>query len=168
MLVLDDVALDPGQAESLLRVLPGCSLVLSSSRPILGRYGSSQVLAGLPDDAVLQLIASDLRRPLDDNELPAISRLSATVEGQPLHVRQATALVRTTSVPFQTLAARAARDPGTLDRLSVNALAQQERRALAVLALAAGALLPQELVGVMGDITQAANVSVRYIGADWR
>jgi hypothetical protein len=44
--------------------LPGCSLVVSSPRPILGRHGRSQRLADLPDDAALQLVASDLGRSL--------------------------------------------------------------------------------------------------------
>jgi hypothetical protein len=38
--------------------------------------------------------------------------------------------------------------------LSIDAPAEQERRALAVLALAAGAQLPKELVQAMGDIAQ--------------
>lgn len=154
LILLDDVLLDPGQVEQLVHALPGCILVLGSPRPVLGRHGRSQILAGLPDDAALELVTRDLGRPLGNRELPAAKRLVAAVDGQPLHLRQAAALVREDGLSFATLAKKADHDPEVLDRLSVNALAEQERRALAVLALAAGALLPKELVGVMGDIAQ--------------
>jgi hypothetical protein len=69
-------------------------------------------------------------------------------------LRQAAALVRENGLSFDWLARIAERDPEELDRLSVRVLAGQERRALAVLTLAAGVLLPADLVGVMGDIAQ--------------
>jgi len=154
VIALDDVALGPDQVEYLLRLLPGCSLVLGSSRPVLGRHGSSRVLAGLPDDAAMELITSELGRQLAVGEQAAAGRLVAAVDGQPLHLRQAAALVRENGLSFQRLAETAERDPEDLDRLSVNALAVRERRALAVLALAAGALLPADVVGTMGDIAK--------------
>jgi HYR domain/HYDIN/CFA65/VesB-like, Ig-like domain len=154
LILLDDVLLDPGQVEQLVNVLPGCSLVLGSPRPVLGRHGSSRTLAGLPDAPALELVTRDLGRPITNRELPAVTRLIAAVDGQPLHLRQAAALVREDGLSFATLAKKAAHDPEALDRLSIDALAEQERRALAVLALAAGALLPKELVQAMGDIAQ--------------
>jgi HYR domain/HYDIN/CFA65/VesB-like, Ig-like domain len=154
VILLDDVLLRPGQLEQLVRVLPGCSLVLAGPRPVLGRLGSSRNLAGLPDDAALELVTRDLERPITSRELPAATRLVAAVDGQPLHLRQAAALARQDGLSFETLAKKAAHDPEVLDRLSIDALAEHERRALAVLALAAGAMLPKELVQAMGDIAQ--------------
>jgi hypothetical protein len=154
MIVLDDVMLDPGQVEYLLRVLAGCSLVLASRRPVLGRHGSSHILAGLASNSAVDLITSELGRQLTGTELAAAEHLVAAVDGQPLHLRQAAALVRENGLSFERLARTAEHDPEELDRLSVNALAGQERRALAVLALAAGALLPADLVGAMGDIAE--------------
>jgi hypothetical protein len=158
VVVLDDVLLGPKQIEYVLRVLPGCSLVLSAFRPVLGRHGSSHTLAGLPDDAALQLVASDLGRPLTSLEVPAVQRLAAAVNGQPLHLRQAAAMVREDQLSLAALASMAEHNPDVLDRLSVNALAQQQRRALAVLALAGGALLPKDLVAAMGDIAQVSQI----------
>ena len=134
----------------------GCSsaaaLVLASQRPVLGRHGISQILAGLPDDAAFELITSELGRQLTGDELAAVERLIAAVDGQPQHLLQAAALVREDGLSFEGLARSAERDPEELDRLSIHALAGQERRALAILALAAGALLPADLVGAMGDL----------------
>ena len=53
VIVLDDVILDPDQVHMhLLRVLPGCSLVLGSPQPVLGRHGTA--LAGGPNHAAIQ------------------------------------------------------------------------------------------------------------------
>ena len=152
VIMLDDVMLDPGQVDYLLRVLAGCSLVLGTPRPVLGRHGTSHILAGLPGHAAVELITSELGRQLTGGELAAVEHLAAAVDGQPLHLRQAAALVRENGLSFEWLARIAERAPEELDRLSIRALARQERRALAVLALAAGALMPANLVGTMGDI----------------
>jgi hypothetical protein len=157
VVVLDDVDLDPEQVRYLLSVLPGCSVVLGAPQSKLGRQGISRMLTGLPDDAAMQLISRDLGRPITGGELTAMRRLVAAVDGQPLHLRQVAALVREPGRSFQGLARIAGRNPGVLDRLSVNGLAVAERRALAVLALAAGALLPAQLVGAMGDVAKISD-----------
>jgi hypothetical protein len=154
LIALDDVTTDPDRVDYLLRVLPGCSLLLSSQRPVLGDHGSSQALPGLDQDAAVQLISVELGGPLSDGELTAVARLAEAVDGQPLHLRQAAALAREGRLSLAEMADLAERDPGRLDQLSIDALAGWQRRALAVLALAAGALLPAELVGVMGDIAE--------------
>src|SRR5262249_54869064 len=73
-------------------------------------------------------------------ELAAIKRLTDAVDGHPLHLHQSAALAREDRLSFENLARTAERDPEELDRLSINGLAGQERRALAFLALAAGVL----------------------------
>ena len=156
LIVLDDVLLSPGAVESLAGLLAGCGLVLGSGRPALGRHGTSQALPGLPDAAALALVTHELGLPLAGGELTSARQLVAAVDGQPLHLRQAAALARETRQSLADLARIAARDASELDRLSVNRLAGQERRALAVLALAGGALLPAELVGAMGDVATIA------------
>ena len=154
VVVLDDVLAGPAHVEYLLRVLPGCCLVLGAPRPVLGRNGRSLALPGLSDAAAVELLARDLGRPVLGDEWPAVTRLVAAVDGQPLHLRQAASLVRIGDQSFASLAEKTESDAGVLDRLSINALAERDRRALAILALAAGAFLPAQLVGAMGDIAQ--------------
>ena len=149
---IDDLSAAPEKVGYLLDVLHGCSVVIGSARPVLGRRGSSQDLPGLPGETALALVAGDLGRPLASQELPAARRLAAAVHGQPLHLRQAAALVREGRHSFESLAQKAERDPDVLDRLSINALAEHQRRALAVLALAAGAMLPADVVAVIGQL----------------
>ena len=152
VVAVDDFSAGPDRVGQLLDALPGCRLVIGSARPVIGRRGSSRDLAGLPDEAALALLAEDLGRPLTSEEIPAATRLTAAVDGQPLHLKQAAALVREGRHTFTSLASKAAGSPATLDRLSVDALAEYERHALAVLALAAGALLPADVVAAIADV----------------
>jgi tetratricopeptide (TPR) repeat protein len=152
LVLLDDLTLGPDAVGQLLSTLPGCSLILASTQPLLGRHGTSVTLAGLTDRAAKDLIAGDLGRPLTAAEAAAAADLAAAVQGQPLHLHQAAALAREDGHSLAELAKRATRDPQMLDRLSINALAEHERRVLAVLALAGGALLPRELIAAVGDV----------------
>jgi PASTA domain len=152
VIAIDDLSAGPEQVSYLLGVLSGCTVVAGSARPVLGPVGSSQRLAGLPAEAALSLLAHDLRRPLTSEEVPAARELAAAVDGQPLHLKQAAALVRDGSHSLTSLARQAAADAGVLDRLSVDGLTGRERRALAVLALTAGALLPAGIVDVIGQL----------------
>jgi energy-coupling factor transporter ATP-binding protein EcfA2 len=152
VVLLDDLTLSPREVGQLVASLPGCSLIVASTQPLLGRHGTSVTISGLTDRAAMELVAGDLGRPLTAAEAAAVGDLAAAVQGQPLHLHQAAALVREDGHALVELATRAARDPLVLDRLSVNALAEHERRLLAVLALAGGALLPRDLIGAIGDI----------------
>ncbi len=142
VVAVDDAPADPAQVGYLLDVLPGCRFVLGCDTRIAVRGGSSHDLPGLPADAALALLAADLGRALTSHELPVARNLAAAVGGQPLHLKQAAALVREGSHSLASLAWQAADDPAVLDRLSISSLTDRERRALAVLAFAAGALLP--------------------------
>jgi hypothetical protein len=156
VVALDDLRVSADQLDYLLEVLSGCSLVIGSAQPVLGRRGSSRQLDGLPDESALALVADNLGRPLTAGEVAAARSLVAAVDGQPLHLRQCAALMREGRHSLESLARRAAGDPEILDRLSIDALAQPQRRALAALALAAGTLLPADVVDAIGQISYLA------------
>ena len=102
------------------------------------------------------MIADNLGRPLTADEAAAAGSLVAAVDGQPLHLRQCAALASEGRHSLRALARQAAGDPEILDRLSINALAQHQRRALAALALAAGTLLPADVVDAIGQVSYLA------------
>jgi hypothetical protein len=152
IIAIDDLSGGPDRAGYLLDVLRGCDLVLGAARPVIGRRGTSRDLAGLPGATALALLADGLGRPLREEERPAARRLADAVDGQPLHLRQAAALVRDGGHSLESLARRADGDPDVLDRLSVTGLADVQRRALAVLVVVAGALVPADVVDAIDNI----------------
>ena len=156
VVAVDDLHARPDQLDYLLQILSGCSLVIGSAQPLLGRSGSSRRLGGLPEETALALVAGDLGRPITAEELAAARRLATAVDGQPLHLRQCAVLAGEGRHSLSSLARQAAHDPEILDRLSINVLGQHERRALAVLALTAGALLPAAVVEAIGQIAYIA------------
>jgi Divergent InlB B-repeat domain len=156
VVVLDDLILESDWLDELLATLPQCLVLLASEQPVLDAGGVSVPLGGLAEAAALQLVARDLGRPLEQSERDDAARLCAAVHGQPLRLRQAAALAASGEQTLRNLADRAERDPALLDRLSVHALADTERRVLAALALAAGALLPGDLVEVISGVNDIA------------
>ncbi|MEU6354697.1 hypothetical protein ABZ896_36175 [Streptomyces sp. NPDC047072] len=157
VVALDDVPYGPQQLDYLRRVLPGCVLVIGAPAPALGASGTSYPLPGLAEpDAVALLLRELGRRHLPDAETAAVRRLVAAVGGQPLHLRQAAALARLDGRSLPELAALAESDPGTLDQVSISAVAPEARRALAVLTLLGGALLPAAVLTQMADLAYVA------------
>jgi hypothetical protein len=154
VVVLDGVTWDPDQLAYLLRVLPGCALVIGSERPSLGPRGMSPLLPGLAQDAAGVLVSQDLGRPLTGDELPAVRRLVVAVEGQPLRLRQAASLVQAGEQSFAALADAAARDQAALNRLSLNHLSGSHGQVLTALALLGGAFLPVDLIDIISNTGQ--------------
>ncbi|MGI5518420.1 hypothetical protein [Streptomyces sp. CA-106131] len=157
VVVLDDVSYGPEQLGYLRRALPNCALVIGASAPVLGALGTSSALPGLPESAAVALLSRELGRFIPDFEMAAVRRLAAAVDGQPLYLRQAGALVRLDGRSLGDLADQAELDPGVLDELCISAAGLQAKRALAVLALAGGALLPGDLLSQMADIAYVSD-----------
>jgi hypothetical protein len=156
VVVLDDVDLEPDQVAGILATLPQCLVLVGAERPVVGAEGVSLALEGLGELASLQLLARDLGRPLEDADHDDAVRLCAAVRGQPLRLRQAATLAAAGQVSLRGLAVRAERDPRVLDRLTVHRLSESERRVLGVLALAAGAVLPGDLVETISGVGDIA------------
>ncbi|MFH9420717.1 hypothetical protein [Streptomyces sp. NPDC017529] len=153
VVALDDMSYGPEQLGYLRRVLSRCTLAIGAPTTVLGALGTSLALTPLPEAAAVDLLRSEAGRVIRDSELGSVRRLVAAVDGQPLRLRQAAALVRLDGRPFEELARLAESGPGALDELSISAVGSQAKRALAVLTLVGGALLPGNLLSQMADIT---------------
>lgn len=159
VLALDDVSYRPEQLDYLRSALHRCTFVIGAPTPVLGALGTSTALPPLPEAAAVDLLRREAGRVIPDAELAAVRRLVAAVDGQPLHLRQAAALVRLDGRTFDDLARRAESDPGVLDELSISAIGPQAKRALAVLTLVGGALLPSAVLSQMAEIA--------YVSETW-
>ncbi|MFD9005937.1 hypothetical protein ACFV0T_34160 [Streptomyces sp. NPDC059582] len=156
VVALDDVSYSASQLSYLRRALANSTLVVGAPAPVLGALGTSYALPGLSEAAAVALLSRELGRFIPDSDMASVRRLVAAVDGQPLRLRQAAALVRLDGHTFDELADRTASDPDVLDELSISAVGPQAKRALAVLTLVGGALLPGDLLAQMADIAFVA------------
>lgn len=156
VIALDDVRCGAEQFAAVRRALPGCAVLVGAERPVIGLPGVSHPLPGLDEPDALTLLVRDLGHFVPDSELPVLRRLVAALDGRPLALRRAAALVRHSGHTVPDLTRRVEEDPDVLEELAVAAIGPGARRVLAVLALIDGAVLPSRLVAAMAGLPRAA------------
>jgi hypothetical protein len=145
--LLDDVRCSPEVARAVVDALPNCAVFLGSTIPLptSGR-GTAWAVTGLPYDAAVQLIISAVGRPLPPAERAAAEALTRHLRGVPLPLLQAAAQVRQDRTTFAALMASGHTRPEDIERLSIDGLPPAAERALSLLALVAGSVLPGDVV----------------------
>jgi hypothetical protein len=136
LVILDDADLAWHDVQVLMDVAPGCTFVLASAERRPWRGGQAIDLGGLPPGDALALLERALERPLTPEERPVAQALCTTLEGHPLHVLQAAALVREGDRSLAEVARRAL-SGSPAEALTAQALAvlgEAEKRVLGVLA----------------------------------
>jgi hypothetical protein len=151
IVAVDDLDGSDQQVTVLMEALRDCTVIVGAERRRLDYPGRSVTLPGLSGGAACTLVADDLGRSLTADEAATVRRLATALHGNPLHLRQAAALVRAGEASLADLA----RAPRTLDEMSRGRLSGPARRAVQTLALLAGAFLPADLVAALSDLDQA-------------
>jgi LysM repeat protein len=157
MILLDDVELARDEMETLVCAAPGCAFLLASSERCLWGEGCAVALRGLPPDDGLALMERELGRPLTPEERPVAQALCETLEGHPLRLLQAAALVREEGQTFAQVAHQA-QPPSPAAALTAQVLAalpEPERRVLAALAALNGAPVHADHVAALTRLPNA-------------
>ncbi|MGH8910667.1 MAG: choice-of-anchor D domain-containing protein, partial [Egibacteraceae bacterium] len=153
VVLLDDVELGREEIEEVLDFVPSCRFVgTSSARRLVGPYQSVR-LPGLPEDDALALIARGLGRSLVRGEQAAARRLGQAVEGCPLRLLHAVALVSSGERSLESVAEEFA----VLASDAVGLMPERDRKLLAVLAVVPGLLLNAEQAYALTGFRQAQN-----------
>ena len=158
LVILDDVELERDEVEALMDAAPSCTFLLASPERRLWGEGQALGLPGLPPDDALALVERRLGRSLTPQEQPAARDLCAALEGHPLHLTQAVAIVREEGLPLAEVA-RQAQAPSPTEALTAQVLAslsKPERRILATLAALDGAPLHADHLTALTGLTDAA------------
>ena len=94
LIILDDVHLTQHELEQVLDIAPQSAFAVATRARCLWGEVRSLTMKGLsPEDAVL-LFEREVDRALDDAERSAATSLCAVLEGHPVRILQAAALVR--------------------------------------------------------------------------
>lgn len=146
LILLDDVKLPRGELDKLRNAAPACTFFLVTVERCLWGEGETLGLAGLPAAEALLLIERALGRSLTPEECPIASELCDILEGRPLHLLQAVALVEESGYPWSEVVQRLKTRAPELSLIAqlLATLPEPELRVLAVLAAVDGAPFPEQ------------------------
>lgn len=159
LIFIDDLELVREDVEMVLDSVPRAFFVLASEQRTLWGIGESRSLPGLPKDAGVMLVERALGRSLTDAERDHVGALCDALEGHPLSLLQLTAQVVDGTATFAALRGeieaqterQSEREPthqskpiAEASAVALNALSDEQKKMLALLALTDGAPLPEE------------------------
>jgi hypothetical protein len=148
LIVLDDSAFSRDEFEELQNQLPDFTFLLASIEQKVWSHGSALHLQGLPLEAALGLVERELRRSLTDPEKNAVEDLRVALNGHPLLLLQATAMVRERRISLEEVVQRIqpALPERSLIRQILAPMLKPQRAVLALLAAFAGVALSADQV----------------------
>jgi hypothetical protein len=94
LLILDGVDLDGEDGERLQLVLSHCPTVIVSREQLVWDGGTPLAIGGLQPQSAIQLVESEIGRRLEPSERGPAERVCVALDGHPLRIREAVALLR--------------------------------------------------------------------------
>jgi LysM repeat protein len=159
LILLDDVELSREEVEGLLDAVPDCTFLLAGPEQKLWGEGRTISLPGLPSSEAQSLLERELGRKLDDREAAATHELWEALDGSPLALIQAAALVRERGYSLERLAAaaRGEEPKRKVAALALELLTEPERMIVAAIGTLKGVPLKARH---MPGLTQMAGTEV--------
>jgi hypothetical protein len=162
LILLDDVHLPQHELEQVLDIAPRSAFVVATRERCLGGEVRNVTLKGLPVEDAVSLLERAIERSIDVTERSTAVSLCAALEGHPLRVLQAAAIVRERGISLDG-PARTLTPPSLIAELMA-AIDEKQRRAL--FALTALPRVPLELqhisaIAEVPDIEPALMTLVR-------
>jgi NB-ARC domain len=151
LILLDDVDLAQHELEQLLDVAPRSAFAIVTREQRLVNEVRTVVLRGLPTNEAAHLLEREVQRTLNVAERSAVATLCATLEGHPLRVRQAAAIIRDQRVPVEDLARDLA--PEHLLTEVMASLDEKQRRVLSAMAALPGVPLQVHHLSGLAEVT---------------
>ena len=151
LILLDDVDLAQHELEQLLDIVPRSAFAIVTREQCLVSGVRAIVVRGLPTNEAVHLLEREVRRTLSVAERTAATALCATLEGHPLRLRQAAAIIRDQGVAVEELARDLA--PEHLITEVMSALDEKQRRVLLAMAALPGVPLQVQHVSALAEVT---------------
>ena len=151
LILLDDVDLVPDELEHVLDVAPRSAFAIVTSEQRRGSDVRAVGLQGLPTTDAVLLLEREVGRTLSVSERAAAASLCATLEGHPLRIRQAAAIIRDQGVAIEELARDLA--PEHLLTEVMASIDEKQRRVLLAMAALPNVPLPLHHVSGLAEVT---------------
>ncbi len=151
LILLDNFCLTREETQVLVDTLPNCAFVLASSECHLWEQANVIHLTGLPMSASVTLFQQRIGRELTQKEAAVVQSICAFLQGHPLHIIQAAALVRQEGRSVQEVASLM-RGPNPCERVlesTIGHLPEAAKALLALLSIFRKAPLPAEHIGAI-------------------
>ena len=168
LIVIDDFEGSTNDLAVLLRAIPSGGLILAGTESVLSGRGRPLQLHGLDGQSASALVARELGRELDEQELAAAKELCRATGGHPGALVQAVAAMRVAGPGAGSLDA----GPAELADVLAASLGSAARTTLKLLSALDGAPLPVELgralIGrhaVQGSLQQLQNARLVEVSA---
>ena len=148
LILLDDVRLPPQELERIFEIAPACVFVVATRERCLWDVGRNVTLAGLDREDAVLLLERAVERTLDAGERPAALQLCESLDGHPLHILQAAALVRDKRIALEAAPGEAA-----LVTELMKPIDERQRRALLALIALPGVPLSVHHMSAIAEVT---------------
>jgi hypothetical protein len=169
LIVIDDFEGSADDLAGLLRAIPSAGLIFASTERALSGQGQALQLHGLDEQPANALLARELGRELDEQELAAAKELWRATDGYPEALVQAAAAIRVAGLGAVSLDA----GPAELADVLASSLGSAARTTLKLLFALDGAPLPVELgralIGshtIQGSLQQLQHARLVEVSAD--
>ncbi len=151
LILLDDVHLKQDELERVLDIAPQSAFAVSTRERCLWGEVRSLPLKGLPvEDAVL-LLEREIERPLDATERASAASLCAAIDGHPLRIVQAGAIIRKRGISLGGWVLDISSESLVTELLG--SIDEKQRRALLALTAVGGVPLEVQHVSGIAEVT---------------
>ena len=149
LILLDDAHLAQNELEEVLDIAPRAAFVVATRERRLWREMRSVALKGLPTEDAVALLERELERSLDVTERAAAATLCSAIDGNPLRILQAAAVIREQGLSLDQSSRIIAQTPVVNLMASID---EKQRRALLALAALPGVLLQARHVCAIAEV----------------
>lgn len=171
VILLDDLMLDREDVQALIAGMPLSCFILASLKRSLWGDGETIPLRGLPERERIELFEKELGRSLTEDERLDVGLICVYLHGNPLKIIQTASLVTSMGRTISEIKKQFKNDPDPLaiEKELYNGLNESHQKALAILGVSGGALVPLEIIGSFLNITNVQSVlkNLIDIGLVW-
>jgi hypothetical protein len=161
LVILDAVELSRAGVEQVMNIAAGCTFLLGSlERHLWGDDTQARHLAGLPAKDATTLVEREFGRPLTEDEVLAVERLTLALKGNPLRLLQEVAMARLSGRSLASVAEDLQSDasPEKLTASVTTPLSDEQRRMLSALAIFSGASVRPTMLGELLQVNNAETI----------